>query len=101
MTDAREQYDAAIEIANTAREAWTEDQSRENFTAWRDASDIAIKWGRAMRLGGEDAEEAAEDPFAEFDRLAEQRIAERGAGPPSDSPCVDRESTPSKKEQAA
>ena len=52
MTREREHYEAALEIAEQARKRWLEDPTDVAFRAWRDASDIAIKWNRAVRLDG-------------------------------------------------
>jgi hypothetical protein len=71
MTEVREQYEAALEIANTARVAWLNNPSKPNFIAWRDASDIAIKWQRALQRGGV-SPIRDDDPLAEFDEIARQ-----------------------------
>lgn len=65
MDDAKIEYQTAIETARTALAAWNEDPSRDKFLTYRDASDLAIKWHRACRLGGA----AADDTESELQEL--------------------------------
>lgn len=62
MTEAHEQYEAAIRIANTARQSYEADpNNRDAFRQWRDASELAIKWQRAIRLAGGSTEELEDE----------------------------------------
>lgn len=51
MDDAQIELNTAIDIARTALARWHDDPTTENFRVYRDASEIAIKWHRACRLG--------------------------------------------------
>ena len=57
-----EHYQAALEMAEGARERYNDEPTAERFRIWRDASEIAIKWNRAVRPEDRDGED-------EFDRL--------------------------------
>ena len=43
-----EHYQAALEMAEQARERYNDNPTAERFRVWRDASEIAIKWNRAV-----------------------------------------------------
>jgi hypothetical protein len=49
-------------MAEQARERYNDNPTAEKFRVWRDASEIAIKWNRAVRSEGRDDDDA-------FDRL--------------------------------
>ena len=74
MSDPKTEFEAALEVARKGREAWEEDSTKANFIVWRDASEVAIKWHRAIRLGSDDSNED-ENPLEEFDELAARRAA--------------------------
>ena len=61
-----EHYQAALEMAEQARESYNDSPTAECFRVWRDASEIAIKWNRVV--GAEDRDD--ED---EFDRLLSRK----------------------------
>lgn len=60
MDEARTQYLTAIDLANDALANYRNEPTSGNFRIWRDASEVAIKWCRAQRLGREEPEGADE-----------------------------------------
>lgn len=65
MDDAQIEFKTNVEVARTALATWQAKPTRENFLTYRDASEIAVKWHRACRLGGA-ADESIE---SELDQL--------------------------------
>ena len=49
--DAKTELETAISVARNALEDWKVDPTPAKFRVWRDASELAIKWHRACRLG--------------------------------------------------
>jgi hypothetical protein len=75
MSEPRTEFETALEVARKGRAAWEEEPTKANFIIWRDASEVAIKWHRAIRLGSDDSSSDEENPFAEFDELAARRAS--------------------------
>ncbi len=61
MDDAHIEFKTNVEVARTALATWQETPTRENFLTYRDASEIAVKWHRACRLGGGEVDSSVED----------------------------------------
>jgi hypothetical protein len=78
MDDARIEFQTAIDAARTAYAAWVEHPTRENFLTYRDASEVAVKWHRARRLGGP---ETAPDDDGMDALLEEERRVRWGSEP--------------------